>query len=953
MTHTTDLTSRASYRIDATTEEKHPDSLTLDTPGRPGRIADVERGWPSEERAEVANRLHAVLSSEPSFLSGRRCERAPTDEVVTYPIPKLKAPDTGDPDSSSERRRELTPTNVDELRMKMTRLRTSTGPVDREELYPRHNAIIAAWINEATTCMEALYKQGTGSRTGKRPPDDIRLYQEDMPEWARGVVWDCRNPKNCRPVTRSTELDMPPGPRVEAKRMRRGAIALGWQDTDILDQLDTGLEARSGCALETVLAFHHKGLINEFEPARKIVERDIDMQWVSQPHEGLPFIPCRLTPRNVVSQSKWKVSTKEDGSAELNEKGDVAIREVPKHRVSTDSSWGPLDGDSPNDGCKREDVCTGLPTIRILAESAAIINEAGAHLSAEAFAIDFKDAYRHCAVQRADWWEQCFLWRGGVCIEYRGVFGAKWMPNRFQRVARLALAIAQLECESFDAKNPIPKTTLSPAWQKRPTSEQRPAFSMIYIDDTTGSATDDMVAAPDKTIIAEPVKGGPKKVKDIGIETSGVVKAGGTPSQGCEPGFEKMTRACAHAKIYIFVYTWLKLPVSPGKCSCGNKVEVLGAVVDCVKSKIRPPAAKAYGICKELQALQSITKSGDSAQPPTTQDPRVGQKRMRVSHGITRSPEKILEKVVGRLISLAVAIPECATSLADLMRAEGELLRIRRIVVSAGRRPPGLETLMRESGSKANRLIQEAGTWFRNALRDCGRFSAMPAASRKVFPTPDGETCVMWASDASGVATEGFGAWTVVSPAIAKWISEQSKKQTGTYPQSFGSWDCPPTDSETPKHIFILVADVWPPWAQEAGELMMSSNTAEAIGRLAVAMLMQGAPGVTHVVTAGDSMVVRGAAEKARSPARAMDVAIKETATRLQGMQSIAAQLPREYNQRADDLSKRLAPQVAQALAKGGDCGVIVPIPTGLEAVIRRAVAQTRKVAEENKMRNG
>ena len=56
-------------------------------------------------------------------------------------------------------------------------------------------------------------------------------------------------------------------------------------------------------------------------------------------------------------------------------------------------------------------------------------------------------------MQRADWWQQCFLWHGGVVVERRGVFGARWMPNRFQRIARLALELAAFEQDHFDRKD--------------------------------------------------------------------------------------------------------------------------------------------------------------------------------------------------------------------------------------------------------------------------------------------------------------------------------------------------------------------------------------------------------------------------------------------------------------------------------------------------------------------
>ena len=971
-----------------------------------GLLKQVSKGWEAHEQSEVALRLHAVLSSEASFLSNRRSEKAPAHELRRYPMPKLSPPERGEqkgPERSISGEEEVPercsacdtesaeqstflqggivrcrqcdrllfePGHSAFSRVEAQKdVRTKTGPIDIEELhYDPGNETIRKWLAAAEISMQDMY-QGRKPK----PPQDVRLTQKDMPKWARGVVWDCTNPKDCKPVKRSGKGDMPPGRRISAENMRRGAEEIGWTDTDILDQLDTGLEARSGCALDTVLAFHHKGLIQSFEPAKKIIERDIEQGWVAKATPRLPYVPCRLTPRNVVKQTKWKITTKPDGTPEIDEEGNLVVEENPKYRVSTDSSWGPLGGDAPNDGCLRGDVVTGLPTVRALGESVSIIGEAGTMMEPEAYAIDFKDAYRHAVVQREDWWEQCFIWLGGVCVERRGVFGARWMPNRFQRIARLALAIAIHECKIFDRNQPFLEGWLSEEWRKRPTDESRPAFAMIYIDDTTGVGTSDPVTAPTSTTVARPIEDGPASPKEVGVDEAGVRKAGGTPAKGCQAGSRTMSRACAHAKICIFVYTWLHLPVSVGKCGVGSKIELLGTIIDCPARKIRPPAAKAFGICQELATLRRNLTSLPRGKP--SGDDAGAQRHHREDRNVVRKAngrcvsrynnnqkgmsqqelDDLLEQVLGRLISLSVAIPNCSGHLADLMRAESMYVRSSRMIRAAGRRAEGIQTFLQRNSGQARELIVSASTWFATQLRDCGRFAAMPGASRRRFPTPNGKECVLWASDASGVASEGFGAWTVVRHEVAEWIARRAeKKKGGEGVRWFGGSSSPDGSNrrrsrprKNKPHAFVLVADVWPAWAQEAGELMISSNTAEAIGRLAVAYLMQGAPGTTHVVWAGDSMVVKGAAEKGRSPAPAMDVVIRETAIALKGTQSIAAQLPREYNQRADDLSKRLMPEVALAIERMGDNGVIVPIPEELEDIVRRATERTRRAAKE------
>ena len=87
----------------------------------------------------------------------------------------------------------------------------------------------------------------------------------------------------------------------------------------------------------------------------------------------------------------------------------------------------------------------------------------------------------------------------------------------------------------------------------------------------------------------------------------------------------------------------------------------------------------------------------------------------------------------------------------------------------------------------------------------------------------------------------------------------------------------------------------------------------------------------------GDSQVVRGAAERGGSAASALDATILATAQALSGVQTLALQMPRELNQRADDLSKRLAKEVAEEIdqATGIPC-LRVPAPEAMWATLRR-----------------
>lgn len=60
----------------------------------------VVTGWAPELQSQVAGYLEAALVAVPAFLSRRRNERASTRRLLSYPLPPLPSPDTGDPGES-------------------------------------------------------------------------------------------------------------------------------------------------------------------------------------------------------------------------------------------------------------------------------------------------------------------------------------------------------------------------------------------------------------------------------------------------------------------------------------------------------------------------------------------------------------------------------------------------------------------------------------------------------------------------------------------------------------------------------------------------------------------------------------------------------------------------------------------------------------------------------------
>jgi hypothetical protein len=173
----------------------------------------------------------------------------------------------------------------------------------------------------------------------------------------------------------------------------------------------------------------------------------------------LPFVPCRSLPRNVILQQRSRV---------LPETGEVEDFEKP--RVTTNSSHGEGevggDGVSPlsvNEGVPQSQRYVLLPTVRQLGKGAAIVDEAGAAdgLRAELYCYDLSSAYRFAQLQLRDWWQHVFLWltpqgRAVWLVDAHGAFGGAYMPQRFEGITSLGIAVARADQAAFDAAHRSP-----------------------------------------------------------------------------------------------------------------------------------------------------------------------------------------------------------------------------------------------------------------------------------------------------------------------------------------------------------------------------------------------------------------------------------------------------------------------------------------------------------------
>ena len=511
------------------------------------------------------------------------------------------------------------------------------GPIRIGMLYDPgvYEGEILPWLALVTAAVEDVVLHGRAPRA----VPTLVVSQARMPLWARGTVWDCRDPDNCVPVVRSDRHTTFPGEKqIDREQFRRVAAELGWHDADIIGQVgEGGVETRSEAALDSVFSFHHKGLWAAWQQADAAVQEDMRQQWVTVPVAHPPMVPVRVLPRNVVFAERTKVV---DG---------VLVR-YPKPRVSQDSSDG--HDDSINGGVPGDEKFVVLPAAQQHALGAAIAStacddapaELAAVLAVLGYAIDAKSAFRYCPLQWADVWSQCFVWwewrlcegrwrlHVGLCIDTRLAFGGAYSPNRFQRITCMVTAHVQALQMAFDLAHPPPlvvqawiarRAALQRAGELPPgDAQRRPSGCQNFIDDTTGWALNDTVA-----VCGDARCCGCGGACQVTIDDSAMVATGGSPA-----AFD--TRVHAHARLAVVGLRRVGLDDAPEKTMVGDPLGALGLRVNVGAWKLDCPTSK--GSVMAVDAAEQLAAA---------------RERLRVD-------QELAATLVGRFCNLTQIFPE-------------------------------------------------------------------------------------------------------------------------------------------------------------------------------------------------------------------------------------------------------------------------------------------------------
>ena len=597
--------------------------------------------------------------------------------------------------------------------------------VRASDLYPgKYEEQVRPWIRAAARLLRRIKVWSAAGSVG-RPPSCrvaasvVHLSQEDMPGWARGLIWDCADPDDCRPLRSEVSGLSRPRDSLDPVAFDLWAETLGWNDADIVHQLGAGgLRAmHEDLSMDTVLAFHHGSLVENFGPADKVTSCDIQKGWISPaaPGHHLPIIPARVIPRGVALQPRYRADP--DGS----------LVEFFKPRVTTDESF-PREGavESPNAATPACQTAVELPAATDLPRAAAVIAAGGQPVGL--YAIDFSDAYRYCLVHSSDRWTQCVLWLDGVHVEERGVFGQSWMPQRFQRISALALAVARWRMADFDRLHPgaLPCPDWSSARAGLSEEHRRPDYAHVYIDDTGGVATKDLVPRSAWPEWLQDVDLGEVARSEDGLlETSAA--AGPWPARPWQAAADiakgasghPEARFAIHARIAVGTFRELGFEVSAAKLQIADAIIQLGFTADCASQRISVPDAKREAMLADTTILR---------RPRPVELSRV-------------------QRFVGRLTHLAAVLPDLQTPLRagyHIIGVNGGNRRQRgRMVFTQGRLPSqiGFQSLL----DVAEGMLK--------------RGESVPFAARLGFPDPVEAGLPVFVTDASGY--EGFGGWTI------------------------------------------------------------------------------------------------------------------------------------------------------------------------------------------------
>ena len=703
---------------------------------------------------------------------------------------------------------------------------------------------IETWRVRAEAAMRAI-----AAGVPATPPATLVIPQTELQPWARGLIWDTRDPRDCCPVTPST-ADTPAvcGRSLDREKLREDAERLGWPDRDMVGQSGGGgIESRSECNGDTVLSFHHAGIVDYFAAADEAVRADVAAGSVLSGFHTLPFVPCRSLPKNVILQSRSRVLPTGE------------VEDYDKPRVTTNLSDGigevGADGVAPrsvNEGVPERERFVRLPTVRQLGRGAAIVGEAGRAdgLKAELYCFDLSSAYRFAQLQARDWWQHVFLWlspdgRAEWLVDAHGAFGGAYMPQRFERITNFGVACARAAQDAFDEAHPYPPGVR--AWRREraelqrrgllpPGREQlRPAYAHVYIDDGAGAALNDTVPVP-------------AELAHVPLGALATHTLGGVPS-----AYD--SRAAVHLRIAVAQFERLGFVVEVTKTECGSAIVNLGFRLRVEAGRIDCPLPKRRILLRDVRALRAAVEAGDALE------------------------QRAVERLTGRLAHMSHVMPEVASSLAGgYAVAAAKLPRRRRATTARRPRRVRVGEVRLRRGGRCEAAVREMCDVAEHLLEGNEGSALAASAHFAAVGTPGTVTTV---TDASGDDGVGGYAFHADSPGTV-WVFADP------WPDDVAAALAHAASTRATRDRTAAAPACSMPLAELFGPYALASAVSEHLDTVAVISVVDCAP----------AAAVLSAATSCGAQLRSLVVAARRDVT-----QWMAAAVPRELNVDADTLS--------------------------------------------------
>ena len=584
-----------------------------DAPTSHSGDGELRHGLQLEPR--VAQAVLAALRKPPRYASQRRLDPASPEQLraraipVTPATPRPHAPRraAGQPHASAPDATQGAPYR-----------RRPAGDLPITALFqPGVYERILAWLAAAEAAMQALTRGETA-----HPPSTLVITQEELQPWARGIIWDCRDPGRCTPCSPSTKDsgdDVFPGPKMDRAAYRAAADRLGMSELEAVSQAGHGgIESGAQVSLHAILAFHHTGVIDHYQAAAAVMAADLEQGFTSDSFPHPPFFPLRMGPRNIVMQDRSR----------LREDDPTKVEWYQKPRVTFDLSYGvrrdatgpPPSAPKlerylvapPNLAIPREATTVALPTITDFGESVAVVGDLARDepgVDVEGACIDVSNAYSFLLQQRLDWWLHCFLWVGGVRHSRRVVFGGAFGPQAWCSVMAVPHADIAAEIAAVERVHPPPPSVRAACAERGRLQhrgelpagpEQTRAWALQwFLDDGQLAALNDRVPTP------------PHLARIETGHVANTVAHGGRPSQ-------EGTRVLCYLRIMVHVLQRLGFEVAITKTQAGTVIVVLGARTMVAARRIDMPPARQAAILADVRTAHADAVAGVVHRVPVT-----------------------------------------------------------------------------------------------------------------------------------------------------------------------------------------------------------------------------------------------------------------------------------------------------------------------------------------------